>query len=260
VDSLTSDLDSHGQPNSPANDHWEMKLSSTGLNALTENVTYLNFFANGSVDTTRTSLIDLNNIESLFLPAVTKLASQTTQTYDFWTLINWLYVSYYWTVLFDLGQDVPTINNTPFSPTNNIFINQTLFDIYASYMRGTIYPILNATSPLDPIPEFQSLGNGNYLKAEARHFIQGYNCLERRIKAPMSLIIAVIVADYALIMSAYKAVIMFARFIETRKRPDGQFCEIFRLIVGNYCDGCLLVGDVRNESPSSKGGVVYEKV
>ena len=198
-----------------------MKLSSTGLNALTANVSYLNFFANGSVDLTRTSTTDLNNIESLFQLAVTKLASQTTQTYDFWTLINWIYVSYYWTVLFDLGQVAPTINNAPFLPTNNIFVNQSLFDIYSAYLRGTVYPILNAISSLNPIPEFQSLANGNYLKAETRHFIRGYDCLERRIKAPMSLIIAVIVADYALIMSAYKVAILLGRFIQTRNSPNG---------------------------------------
>ena len=246
-DLLISEIDSHGQPNSPANDHWEMKLSSTGLTALTENVTYLNFFANGSVDTTRTSPTDLANIESLFFPAITKLASQTTQIYDFWTLINWIYVSYYWTVLFDLGQVVPTINNTPFPSTNNIFINQTLFDIYSSYLRGTIYPLLNAISPFDPIPGFQSLSNGNNLRPETRHFFRGYACTERRLKAPMSLIIAVIVADYALIMSAYKVTILVARFLETRHRQDGPFSTKTQLIVGNYCEGCM--GVVKSESP-----------
>ena len=94
---------------------------------------YITFLANGSIDKNRTLQADLDRANSFLSPAISNLHVQLNLTsFDFWEVINWLYVSYYWIVLADFGQTAPTIyydNNTlaaQLTSTNNIFVNPTL--------------------------------------------------------------------------------------------------------------------------------------
>jgi hypothetical protein len=109
---------------------------------------------------------------------------------DFWGMINWLFVSFYWTSLSEVGQISPTtykkrmrgaycrdFDQPTALPPTNIFINATLFDIYSSYFRKTIIPALNYSSP-----RFRQLDENNRLHESERTFIRTYSCLERRIK------------------------------------------------------------------------------
>lgn len=111
-----------------------------------------------------------------------------------------------------------------FPSTNNIFINQTLFHIYSSYLRNTVVPLLNPGSSL---PEFSSLTGENSLKAEDKTFTRTYACVERQLKAPISLIISVLVADYTLIMSAYSVVLLAAAWVH-RRQQDGALIRLTR--------------------------------
>lgn len=88
------------QPNTPANGHWEMKLSSSQIGAITEVNSYITFSVNGSIDTNRTLQADLDRANSFLALAILNLHVQLTAIpFDFWELINWLYVSYCWIVL-----------------------------------------------------------------------------------------------------------------------------------------------------------------
>jgi hypothetical protein len=224
-------------PNSPANDHWELKLSTTTIGALNENDAYITFLSNGSIDMTRTLQSDIDHVNSLLSPAISSLRVQLSQTpFDFWELINWLFVSYYWTVLSDLGQINPTIYPTTFDapatlpPTNNIFINQTLFDIYTSYLQNTVLPLLNNSQiiqSLPPLPQFMNLSNNNSLQRVNSAFIRDYPCLQRQRKPWLNFIISVIAADYAMFMTLYKiAMILGERFQKWRQGDDESDGEL----------------------------------
>ena len=155
---------------------------------------------------------------------ILSLQAGTNQTLNFWKLINWAFVSRYWTILSDLGQISPTIYDTTgrassFLSENNIFINHTLFSIYSSYLRDVIVPLVG---PGASIPQFNILTDENALKAENQTFIRSYNCVERVLKDPLSLIVSVLVADFTLIMGAYKLMIFIAMWIHKRQR-HGRF-------------------------------------
>jgi hypothetical protein len=152
------------------------------------------------------------------------------QTIDFDTLslLNWVFVSFYWTFLFDLGQTTPTLPGVDkvYTSTNNIFVNETLFEIYSSYLRNTVVPILAATGPFSgyPLPPaFSNISSENFAQPEESTFAQTYVCSCRKIKQPLSLIISVIIADYTFIVGGYNFVIAVAAMIQTRRRRDGEF-------------------------------------
>ena len=148
-------------------------------------------------------------------------------------MVNWVYVSYYWTILADLGQITPTtyprddMNNliwtqpTVYPPTNNIFINPESFEIYYSYLKNTIFPILNIP-PLDLSPPPDSM----ITQPPDVTFVKSYSCIERRLKAPISLIISVIVADYTFVVGLYTLVILIAGIIQKRRKPSGKILII----------------------------------
>lgn len=234
-------------PNTPANDHWQLQIASTSIDALLPNSTYITFLPSGSIDMTRTSQSDLDNANSILAPAISFLQAELNQTFNFWELINWIFVSFYWTFLSDLGQISPTIisgqttlripNNTSvnknyqtaFPPTNNIFINQTLFAIYSSYLRNTIIPLLGPVSGDYPsLPSFSNLSFENSLREQDTTFTLSYSCVQRIIKPALAFIVSVIVADYAFIMGAYKLTIMVAAGIQKRKRQDGTSTPMMR--------------------------------
>ena len=147
--------------------------------------------------------------------------------------MNWLFVSFYWAFLYDPGQVTPTTYTSlkapfvgPFEPvtfsepisylpTNNIFINGTLFGLYSSFLKSTIVPLVNIS-----IPEFSPLDNKNHLQPIDVTFARSYDGTERRLKAPITLKISIIAADYALIIGGYSLVVFVSRTIQTRRR-DG---------------------------------------
>jgi hypothetical protein len=235
---LIIEVDSNGKPNTPANDHWELTFATTPVDAITPNFTYITFLPDGSIDTTRTSQSDINRTNSVLAPALSALEKTTSTTFDFWKLINWVFVSFYWTVLADLGQIAPTIEGAPqtFTANNNIFVNDTLFHIYTLYLQNTVLPLLNASASV--FPPFNNLTPENSLKPVDSTFIRSYNCVERHLKSALSVIISLIVADYALIGVPYAMAISLAVAIEKRRRTDCECSQRRVLITGNYCDGC----------------------
>ena len=211
-------------PNTPANDHWELQVFSGTVNDLNATTTYLTFLPNGSIDLSHTQQSNVDYVNTILAPVISSLQAQSNQTFDFWRLINWAFVSRYWTVLSDLGQVSPTISDaagaaTPFLPTNNIFINQTLFSIYDDFLRETVVPLVSRGSS---IPQFDIMTEENSLKPVDQTFIRSYACTKRVLKDPLSLIISIFVADLTLTMGAYNVTIFIAMWIHKR-RENGDF-------------------------------------
>ena len=223
------DLEFQGEEaNTPANDHWIMTISYTKNNETSARFLNITFLSTGRIDFERTSQIDYDLANSLLEPTTSLLETSIGQNLDFWELMNWLFVSIYWTYLADLGQVRPTTyirereqyglaivdfsKPTSYPLTNNIFINDTLFDIYSSYLRTVVLPFLNYS-----LPEFYGLDEDNHLKPVDMMFARSYSCSERQLKIPLNFIISVLAADYVLIVGAYKLVICIAAFVEKRR-------------------------------------------
>ena len=187
--------------NSPANDHWTLSISYSLNNETTDRYVEVVFLSTGEIDFMQTPALTAAN--DLLAPTIALVRSHTSPQFDFWKLMNWLFVSVYWTILNDLGQISPThyifdggVDCLPnfsrpiqYLPTNNIFFNASLFNIYSAYLRNTIAPFLNFSTTAEILP----LDNdNNHLRPVERTFLRSYSCIERRLKAPISWIFSVI--------------------------------------------------------------------
>ena len=218
-------------PNTPANDGWQMLLATTPLSQIDPTVTVITFLSNGSVDTSLTPPNDLLYAKKVLEPAAIALQvrANLSQTFDLLTLANWMFVSFYWTILLDLGQLSPTLYDpqtkvpTKWPSTNNIFMNQTLFDIYSSYLIESVLPIFNANA--SDLPPYDNVIRENFFKArKSTTFIKSYSCLQRQLKPWLGAAISIIVADYALIGAPYALILFIAAQIQKRR---GRNCECF---------------------------------
>jgi hypothetical protein len=214
------------EPNSPAGDYWVMYVAYSQNVTAIETRIPIAFLPTGELDMTHTSPDDLTKANNLLAPTLQLLQSfSNDSTLDLWKVFNWLVVGYYWGLLADLGQVAPTgydltIPNdplpVPFPSTNNIFINATLFEIFSSYFYTTFGPILegifsNATYP--PI----LLNDENRLTPVETTLLRSYSCSQWQLKNPASLVISVIVANYALIKGSYALVLLVAGWFQKRK-------------------------------------------
>jgi hypothetical protein len=223
--------------NTLASDHWTIEISYTPNTGPPVQYFHITFLPNGSIDATRTLQTDLEGANKLLAPTITSLQNSTKQSFDYWELMNWMVVSFYWSTLAVLGQLAPTTYpSLPFPPsdiirnlsspttlpsTNNIFINDSLYKIYFSYLKNTVIPMLGSNLG----PKINKIGAHpltNETEFPEMTLIKSYSCLEKRIKSAVSLIVSVIAADYALIMSAYGIAIYIAAFIQTRRQRDGK--------------------------------------
>jgi hypothetical protein len=137
-----------------------------------------------------------------------------------------MFVVYHWTLLYNLGQIAPTAypstswypfadgfgspdfaHPVEFPPTNNIFHNETLFTIYADYLNNVIIPFARIAGVNYTLPSFLPVNDENRLQPIPASFLASYSCTRRQIKGWLSLIISVLVADYALIVGAYHFII-----------------------------------------------------
>lgn len=246
-----------------------MKLSTRQIGALSNVDVYITFSSNGSLDMTRTNLTDLDRANRFLAPAIASLQTQfNSSSFDFWQLINWLYVSYYWIILADFGETAPTIyyDNgvdvaSTLPSTNNIFVNPALFQSYQLYLRNTVLPLLNGTGKYNnrilPAPPFQDLSSGTLTFGnEESSFVRGYPYVVRSRKSWLSLIISVIVADYALVMSAYHVTMIVATWVQGKRRQFGKILSENELMAANYCEGCIkynLEPKVEASTPPNEG-------
>lgn len=140
---------------------------------------------------------------------------------DYWRLINWLFVSWYWIFLSDFGHNAPTTyvyvkpsnifsnayyvtpdfaTATQYPPTNNIFYNDTLFEIYSDYLVNTLYPLAPLFGQgVVQVPTFNPLNDNNRLEAISMSLLTSYFCTQRQMKDWLGVFVLVIVADFSIL-------------------------------------------------------------
>ena len=218
---LFNATDNIGERNTPANNRWFLNILTRSTNdTLFESP--IAFLPNGAIDFRTTSIQQYEDTTAIFQPTI---EADFESSFSFWKAINWIFVSLYWTVLADLGQVAPTIyypwdqlgNSTAMPPTNNIFVNKTLFQEYSMYLTNNVLPLLNLS-----IAEFLPVDDKNHLKVQNATFVRSYACLNRRTKAPLNLLISVGVADYALILGVYKLTMFLVEIYHKRKYEAGN--------------------------------------
>lgn len=229
--------------NSIAGNFWSLYLIYTYENEVQPKTTSITFLPTGEIDLTRTSPEDLNLANSVIAPTLQYMQTATqNETFDIWTFLNFLVVSYYWVFLADFGHVAPTSYQlTPdgdndfsqpgflYPTTNNLFINETLFEIYGNYLRTVILPFLQLSAPNLTLPAFLPITASNSLQPIDAAIIRSYTCLERQLKGWGSAIISVLVADYALIGGPYKLLILILGWIQKRR----DLSKLTSLLISN---------------------------
>jgi hypothetical protein len=223
----------------------------------------LNFLPTGKVRSSSPEgfLRDVNDVLAPTINEMHSLATAANITnFDFWELMNWIFVSQYWLTLLDFGQIAPAtfqyddqgniLSYEPirYSAENNIFINGTLFNHYNSYLRTTILPLYGYT-----LAEFLPLNDKNRLQANTTTL--KYLCSDLKLKAPLSLIVSVIVADWGLISPAFSILVFFLGVWKLRKLNYGILAFGKMLMKVNDCRGCMELRERMNGSTPSKTGV-----
>ena len=173
--------------------------------------------------------------ETLLAPTISYIANVTeSHTFDLLKLLNFCFVSDYWLSLMRFGQIAPaTYNFTSrgfpiftepkyFQPTNNIFVNNTLFQIYSSILRNDIVPLLLFAWPEASLPPFLPLDENNYLQPAPAIIFRTYTCYERHLRGWFDATISVLVVNYALLGGAYKIFIFFAGWFHKRREDEGN--------------------------------------
>lgn len=221
-----------------AENSWTLFVSYSLINETNEHLIPITFNAKGRIDPTKTTPDELELLTTMIEPldAVLQLrARQQGIEVDFWELMNWLFVSVYWTLLADVGQVNPTIypkiknsNRHSFdfsSPTehplsNNIFVNGTLFSIYSNYLQEVIIPLLELSAYRQAVSMFAPLDYRNYLQPRETTILRSYPCTIRRQKTLISAFVSIVVADYAFIKGGYTLFIFFAAWYQKRNSRE----------------------------------------
>jgi hypothetical protein len=176
----------------------------------------------------------LNDVNSILAPTISTMTQLATAAgvanFDFWELMNWIFVSQYWLLLLDFGQIAPStfhydsqgtrLDYGPvrYSPQYNIFYNETLFDQYNSYLRQTILPLFGYST----VPDFLPLDDSNRMNATTISLKMLYTCTDLKLKDSAGLIISLIVADWAMLTSLFAVVVFLLAIWKLRTVEYGS--------------------------------------
>jgi len=218
---------------------WSLDFSFYEINNSTEGTYTVRFFANGTLDNTS----DVASATKLLQPTFQLIqAAGHGARIDFWEVINWYFVSLYWTFLYQFGDISPTIYsqiNVPnlsvngtigingmgypnfsdpitFPPTNNIFWNETLFEIYSHYLRtilAPLFPTFNPDFSLD-LPPFLPLNDSNRIQRSPTTIFTSYQCNQLQLKGRASATISILVAIGSLWMSGFAILLLLLQLLE----------------------------------------------
>jgi hypothetical protein len=174
----------------------------------------------------QTSIEVLNFLNTLLSESFSYLRSETSPDLDPWQLLNWMFVSFYWTLLATFGQVQPTtyplsgiFSTAPiydfsqpsfWTSSNNIFVNNTLFQIYSEYALE-FFALTG-----QPIPQFMPLDQNNHLETQETTFIHGYACQQRKLKH--GYILSVFPAVFAPLATAWGLLMFLVIRIDTSRR------------------------------------------
>jgi hypothetical protein len=232
----------NGESNTPADDTWTLILSYTLMSSINPIAIPIVFLPDGQVQNTTTVESDyLTQANLLLAPTVEYLRNITGDPlFDIWQLLNWLVVCNYWIFLYDLGQIAPVYYNISklsgvpniaippilYEPTNNIFVNGTLFSTYYNYLNDTVVPLIRLYSfAFLLLPLVTPVNETNGLQASPTAFVRTYSCLAQQLKPAISLVILLIIADYTFLTGAYHLLLWFLELREIYKNPNGIDCR-----------------------------------
>lgn len=220
------------KPNTPAGDYWFLYIVYTTDETIGEVRIPIAFLPTGEIDTTHTTTGNLTIANELLAPTIAIVRLLTgDSSFDLWKLLNWMFVGYYWAFLADLRQVAPTaydrtVANNPlpvtYASTNNVFVNETLFNIYSIYIQETILPIIQSFgSDISLFQWLVPLNNITRLYTTETTFLRTYSCSKREKKVWVSLLISVVAADYALIVGTYR-LFLFIMGWNQRRKDEGD--------------------------------------
>jgi hypothetical protein len=207
---------------------WSLNITCSKKDDPTPETYTITFNADGTVDPSS----DILNATALLAPSIAAVKLLFPDNIDFWQILNWYYVSFYWTVLYQFGDITPTMyqqnNDTSsyiglvtlygmgspnfsapinFPPTNNIFWNDTLFQMYSGYLRSTLLPLALAVfpgvSPSLKLPPFLPLSDTNRLERSPTTILTTYQCNELELKGWANALISIVVAISSLWTGGY---------------------------------------------------------
>ena len=223
--------------NTPAGGSWSFFIRYTYTGSQDIQHLAIRYLSNGDIDRILTSNTTLATLNWLFEPAIAlfrNAASRQGITLDYWEFMNWVVVSEYWILLHELGQTQPTMyppmRDAPlpepytadfsraifFEPTNNIFMNASLFDIYSTYLSNTILPLIGL-----PSVQFDPLTEENKLNAAPTTIVHSYTCQVRQLKEPVTAFFAVLTTIYVFTTGPFHLIIFIAAWFKTRRNEQG---------------------------------------
>jgi hypothetical protein len=235
--------------NTPASERWTLSIAFQFQGNLSETIRQVTYLANGSIDTTATSSVVLQEITDLLQPTLTLVRRVLGDDFDFWRTINLFVVGYYWILLADVGQISPTtyppvnqylrvvdFSEVQYHPsTNNIFRNPLLFSYYTSYLNERLEKTVGSNYLL---PEFMPLEGENLLNATTTTICRTYTCLQRKRKHIVNLLFSVLGVSFSLIMTM--AVIL--SFGASQLEPHRDLCgHAVDLQKGDIPDGSAVM-------------------
>ena len=183
--------------------------------------------------------------------AITNLDSESNVLNE----IAGLFEILYWLYLADFGQISPTVyplfgygdliqpepsnfaKVEQLPPTYNVFVNSSRYEMLSTWTTDFIQ-IVGGSPPTNTTNA--PLFNETNLQPNETIFVVSYPCQQRIIKSPLSFIVTIVAADYALVMGGYKIVVWIALRFEKRRRTgtsvDVVICSNGKVSI--Y--GCLL--------------------
>lgn len=177
---------------------------------------------------------DFDTINKTLEQTISLVHAATNGTINFWKLVNWVWVSYYWVFLYNFGAIAPMtykfLNRplgtefigfgypdftqpSPYNSINNIFLNETLFEIYSDYLNSTLVPVYNSLMKSNvSLPPFLPINGSNRLQPLPVSLKTTYSCTERQLRGWVSVAIGILVADYAFITGAFTLFIWIGKW------------------------------------------------
>jgi hypothetical protein len=219
-------------PTTPADEFWTLHIQYKFENETIPRNVDITYLPDGNIDFSKTKKADIEMVNTALQPMIMNVelaALRRGIIVDFWKVINWIFISSYWSVLTDLGQTTtttyPILPNSGPQPidfsspihhldTNNIWVNDTLYGIYSDFLLGTIMPLLVGSVPR---ATFAPLNETNRIHPTTTTFRTTYTCNIRELKAPIPAIVSIVVSDYAFIKGGYSLFIFLAAWYEKRK-------------------------------------------
>lgn len=199
----------------------------------------IRFYSNG----TRDNSSDFTEATALLSPTFKIVEADSKEPIDVWGVINWYFMSCYWTFLYQFGDIAPTIyqqaNGGAFTiidgqiningmgypnfsapitslPTNNIFWNEELFEISSDYLRNTLVPLVLRLYPEFTIelPQFLPLNDTNRAQRVPTAMYTSYQCSELVWKGWASAIVSILVAIFSLWTTGYAILLVILMKLE----------------------------------------------